>query len=434
MIVVPADITAEATSAAGAAVSYSATAQDAVEDLLPVPLACVPPSGSTFALDAIVPVTCAASDAAGNSDSKVFQVSVVDTTAPTLNVPGDMAVEATSAAGAVGTYEATQVDLVDGTSPAICSPPSGSTFPLGDTTVTCSAADTHGNAAADRTFVFSVMDTTPPVIAPHADIEDVETTSAAGAVVTYTAPTWSDIVDGSGHATCLPASGATFALGTTTVTCNHTDAAGNAAAATGFTVEVVDTKPPVIAAHADVTATATGDSKALVTYTPPTATDIVDGAVPVSCTPASGTWFNVGTTAIHCQATDTAGNTATSTFNVIVSYAFAGFFSPVDNLPVVNTVQAGQSIPVKFSLGGYQGMAIFAAGYPKSIVMTCGASAQDAVEETGTAGASTLTFDPATGRYHYVWKTEKAWSGTCRQLQVKFADGKVQVANFFFKK
>ena len=87
-----------------------------------------------------------------------------------------------------------------------------------------------------------------------------------------------------------------------------------------------------------------------------------------------------------------------------------------------------------FRSGGYQGMAIFAAGYPKPFVIPCGGSVQDPVEETATAGSSTLQYDAGTGRYHYVWKTEKAWSSTCRQLQLRFADGTTQVANFYFRK
>ena len=36
-------------------------------------------------------------------------------------------------------------------------------------------------------------------------------------------------------------------------------------------------------------------------------------------------------------------------------FSFTGFFTPVDNLPVVNQVKAGQAVPLKFSLDGYQG-------------------------------------------------------------------------------
>jgi hypothetical protein len=45
-----------------------------------------------------------------------------------------------------------------------------------------------------------------------------------------------------------------------------------------------------------------------------------------------------------------------------------------------------------------------------------------------------LSFDPATNTYTYVWKTEKAWANTCRQLIVTLKDGSVQRANFNFTK
>lgn len=115
-----------------------------------------------------------------------------------------------------------------------------------------------------------------------------------------------------------------------------------------------------------------------------------------------------------------------------VVYPFAGFYSPVDNLPMLNGAKAGSAIPVKFSLGGDQGLAIFAVGYPKSQKISCDSSALiDVVEETVTAGSSSLSY--AGGQYHYVWKTDKAWFGTCRQLTVRLNDSTVHVANFKFK-
>jgi Tol biopolymer transport system component len=115
-------------------------------------------------------------------------------------------------------------------------------------------------------------------------------------------------------------------------------------------------------------------------------------------------------------------------------YNFTGFFQPVDNLPVVNSVKAGQGIPVKFSLGGDQGLNIFEASYPKSQVIACDSTATvDGIEETVTAGSSSLSYDPGTGIYTYVWKTEKAWANTCRQLVVKLNDGTFHRANFKLK-
>ena len=79
-------------------------------------------------------------------------------------------------------------------------------------------------------------------------------------------------------------------------------------------------------------------------------------------------------------------------------------------------------------------MSVLAAGYPTSNVAACDAAAgDDPVETTLTAGNSGLSYDAATDQYVYVWKTDKAWAGTCRQLRVKLADGTVHAANFKLK-
>jgi predicted 3-demethylubiquinone-9 3-methyltransferase (glyoxalase superfamily) len=128
-------------------------------------------------------------------------------------------------------------------------------------------------------------------------------------------------------------------------------------------------------------------------------------------------------------------------------YDFSGFFSPVDNPDVAtNKAKAGSSIPVKFSLGGDQGLDIFATTgtnpttnetftYPTSTAMTCDSTDElDAIEETVTAGGSSLQYDAALDQYTYVWKTNKAWAGTCRQLVVKLADDTYYRAYFQFVK
>ena len=115
-------------------------------------------------------------------------------------------------------------------------------------------------------------------------------------------------------------------------------------------------------------------------------------------------------------------------------FQFKGFFSPVDNPPIVNVAKAGSSVPVKFSLTGYQGMDILPAGSPGSRAVSCDASAPpDTLEQTMTAGSSSLTYDATTDRYGYVWKTDKAWSG-CRELLLRLSDGSLHTANFRFAK
>ena len=127
--------------------------------------------------------------------------------------------------------------------------------------------------------------------------------------------------------------------------------------------------------------------------------------------------------------------TATDSATVNVIWPFNGFFQPVDNLPIVNVANAGAGIPIKFALGGDQGLDILAAGYPTSVEFTCDASApSDAIESTTGAGGGGLTYDAATGTYTYVWKTQKSWANTCRRLVVKLDDGTFHYADFHFVK
>jgi hypothetical protein len=134
---------------------------------------------------------------------------------------------------------------------------------------------------------------------------------------------------------------------------------------------------------------------------------------------------------------------ASKTFKVKVLYDFKGFFSPVDNPNVLNKAKAGSAIPVKFGLGGDMGLDIFYKGdkdaqdnaisYPTSQRITCASQALlDDIEQTVTAGSSSLSFDASTSRYHYVWKTDKAWAGACRKLTLKLKDGTVHEAYFKF--
>jgi probable HAF family extracellular repeat protein len=117
------------------------------------------------------------------------------------------------------------------------------------------------------------------------------------------------------------------------------------------------------------------------------------------------------------------------------AYDFAGFFQPVDNPPTTtNVVNAGRSIPVKFSLGGDKGLDIFAAGYPQSGTIPAVPNAPlDNIEQTVTAGASSLSYDATSDQYTYVWKTDQAWSGQNRQLVLKLNDGSEHKANFQFR-
>jgi len=137
----------------------------------------------------------------------------LDTTSPVLSLPADITEEATGSDGAQVTYDVSAEDAVDGPVNVSCTPDSGSTFSLSDTTVNCSAQDAAGNEATGS-FIVTVEDTTAPSLTVPRDTIVVEATSSAGAVVNYDNPTASDLVDGNNVAVnCEPPSGSTFPLG-----------------------------------------------------------------------------------------------------------------------------------------------------------------------------------------------------------------------------
>lgn len=145
---------------------------------------------------------------------------------------------------------------------------------------------------------------------------------------------------------------------------------------------------------------------------------------------------SVGAKSFTVDAADNEGNTRSVTHNYNVVYDFSGFFQPVDN-NIFNSAKAGQSIPVKFGLGGDQGLGVFAAGWPKVTQVACPSASDpvDPIENYATSSANNqLNYDSTTEQYNYVWKTEKAWGGKCLRLDVKFNDNVTKSANFKFTK
>jgi hypothetical protein len=155
-------------------------------------------------------------------------------------------------------------------------------------------------------------------------------------------------------------------------------------------------------------------------------------------TVAQGTAVDTSTPGLHTfvvRAVDANGVTTALTRVYTVQFAFKGFFQPVDNLPTVNTVNSGRAIPVKFSLGGNNGLDIFAPGYPKSQAVACDSEdAASPIESTVTAGQSSLSYDGGNDQYTYVWKTDDGWANQCRILVIKLRDGSSHEAKFKFKK
>lgn len=114
----------------------------------------------------------------------------------------------------------------------------------GNNAITYTATDNAGNVS-DTAIVYALLDKTAPVLSGIPANITQTATGSSGATVTYTNPTATDPVSGSGAVNCTPVSGSTFALGTTTVNCTATDNAGNTATGT-FNITVQDTAPPSV--------------------------------------------------------------------------------------------------------------------------------------------------------------------------------------------
>ncbi len=160
-IKLPPDRAAEATVQGGAVIAFDATAADIVDGTVPV--LCSAKSGDLFPVGT-TRVTCSAKDAAGNPATASFAVVIRDSQPPTLTLPANISVEATSISNyqnALVTYTASATDTVDGAVAAVCVLPSGSYFPVGMTTVYCTATDTAGNKASGM-FTVTVTRPIPP--------------------------------------------------------------------------------------------------------------------------------------------------------------------------------------------------------------------------------------------------------------------------------
>jgi len=282
-----------------------------------VTVTCSPPSGSFFPPGTST-VTCTATDDCTNRTTCTFTVTVArDVTPPSISCPPSMNITACSASGAVATYPAPPAtDNADPNVAVACVPPSGSVFPVGTTTVTCTATDDCTNRTTCTFLVRVTRDTTPPVIQCPANIVALAC-DRSGVIVNYVKPTATDNLDPNPVVTCTVDSGTVFPVGTTTVTCTATDDCTNRTICS-FTVTVnADTTPPVIQCPSNIVLWTCSTSA--ITHYAVTATDDYDTNVTIVCTPPVGTPLPVGTTTVRCTATDDCGNTNQCSFQVQVN-------------------------------------------------------------------------------------------------------------------
>lgn len=245
VITCPADISVPTAVASGAVVDFAATATDDGETEPVITYSVDPgtlfPSGNTV-------VVATATDDGGNTATCSFNVAVLftDVIAPTITCPADVVTTVSSPTGGPVEFEPATATDDNTAEPTITySQPSGSVFPVGETTVTATARDDSGNAAV-CTFLVTVElveNESPVVLCPP----DVTATSEFpdGIEVTYPDAIASDDDTAEPTVSYSVNSGERFPVGETVVTVTATDEAGNTGNCT-FKVTVTHEPPPPV--------------------------------------------------------------------------------------------------------------------------------------------------------------------------------------------
>ncbi|MEZ4686721.1 MAG: HYR domain-containing protein [Bacteroidia bacterium] len=302
----------------GAAVNFRTGASDNCDGVLTASISCVDASGAPVASGDVFPVgstvvTCSVRDAAGNPARCTIRIVVNDNEDPTITCPSAISVRndpgqcgATLRLPAPAASDNCRIRSV------VCMPPGGSFFPVGTTSVICTATDVNGNTASCR-YPVTVRDSEPPTLSCPNGIRVSNDPGLCSASVGYSIGL-SDNCRGA-QLTCTPPSGSSFPVGTSTVVCTATDAAGNTVSCR-FPVVVRDTEAPVIRCPQGITVNSDpGECGAAVSFAT-AARDNCDGDISssISCVDANGTavtsgdLFPVGSTTVVCSVSDSEGN------------------------------------------------------------------------------------------------------------------------------
>lgn len=199
-----------------------------------------------------------------------------------------------------------------------CTPPPGSLFAPGVTTVLCSGTDFAGNSNG-CIFTVTVRDTTPPeILCPRMLRMPCE--SPGGATVRFSVVA-ADNCDSNVTVVCDPPSGTLFPIGTNTVVCTGTDKAGNVGRCTFPVIVTGDCKPDPcvsIVCPRDIRRECNTPGGAVVTFAVQ-ATNTCDTNLVVTCDPPSGSIFPVGLTTVLCVAQAGRANIARCSFLVEIT-------------------------------------------------------------------------------------------------------------------
>ena len=247
-------------------------------------------------------VTWTTTDISGNSASATQIISVIDTTLPTVLVPNDIQVEATSIDanivefGSAEAYDLVEISSITNDAPEM--------FPLGETLVTWTTTDISGNSASATQIIYVIDTSLPGIIAPS-DIQ-VEATSIDANIVEFGSAEAYDLVEISSITNDAPEM---FPLGETLVTWTTTDISGNSASATQI-ISVIDTTLPTVLVPNDIQVEATSIDANIVEFGSAEAYDLVEIS---SITNDAPEMFPLGETLVTWTTTDISGNSASAT-------------------------------------------------------------------------------------------------------------------------
>jgi hypothetical protein len=261
-------------------------------------------------------VTWTVTDVVGLSATCAFTVTVVDAQAPNA-ICQPVTVQLDNSGN--GTLTAAQVNNGSNDACGILNLHIGQAgftcANVGANTVVLTVTDVNNNTSTCSATV-TVVDNINPTITCPANISVNNALNACSAPVTFTVTTTDNC-----SATVLssPASGSTFAVGTTTVNSVATDGSGNTATCS-FTVTVVDNQLPTITCPANVTVNNDpGLCSAIVTYATPAGSDNCPGqTTALTAGLNSNASFPVGSTTNTFVVTAANGQTASCSFSVTV--------------------------------------------------------------------------------------------------------------------